>query len=39
MAGEIEPDIKSAPVPEENSEPVMVLVGSTFRKLILQSDK
>ena len=38
-AGEIEQFLKSAPVPESNDEPVKVIVGSTFKSTILDSDK
>jgi protein disulfide isomerase len=38
-SGEIEPFLKSAPVPEPNDEPVKVVVGSTFKDLVLGHEK
>jgi len=37
--GEIEPFLKSAPAPETNDAPVKVVVGNSFRELILDSPK
>jgi len=37
--GEIEPFLKSAPIPESNDEPVKVIVGKTFKELVLDTDK
>ena len=37
--GEIEPFLKSAPIPESNEEPVKVIVGKTFKELVLDTDK
>lgn len=39
QAGEVELFLKSAPVPESNDEPVKVVVGSTFKETILESEK
>lgn len=36
---EEEPDIKSAPVPENNDGFVKIAVGSTFKSMIYESDK
>jgi len=38
-AGEIEPYLKSAPIPETNDEPVKIGVGKNFKTLVLDSDK
>ena len=38
-SGEVEPFFKSAPVPESNDEPVKVIVGKTFKELVLDTDK
>lgn len=38
-SGELEPFLKSAPVPESNDEPVKVVVGTTFRQYVTDSDK
>lgn len=37
--GEIEPFLKSAPVPETNDEPVKVVVGKTWKEFVLDSEK
>jgi hypothetical protein len=37
--GQVEPFLKSAPIPEANDEPVKVVVGKTFKELILDSSK
>lgn len=39
LKGSVEPQIKSAPVPEKDEGFVKVAVGSTFKKMILESDK
>lgn len=39
QAGEVEQYLKSAPIPEPNDEPVKVLVGKTFKPVVLESDK
>lgn len=36
---EVEQFLKSAPVPESNDEPVKVVVGKTFKELVLDSPK
>jgi protein disulfide isomerase len=36
-SGEIQQFLKSAPVPEPNDEPVKVVVGSTFKQIVLDS--
>lgn len=37
--GEIEPFLKSAPIPESNDEPVKVVVGHSWKDVVLNSDK
>ncbi|RKP02368.1 hypothetical protein CXG81DRAFT_6078, partial [Caulochytrium protostelioides] len=34
VAGDLNPFVKSAPVPEKNDDPVLVVVGSQFKKLV-----
>ena len=38
-SGEVEPFLKSAEVPESNDAPVKIIVGKTFKDLVLNSDK
>lgn len=38
-SGELEPFLKSAPVPESNEEPVKVIVGSTWKDEVMNSDQ
>lgn len=38
-AKELEPFLKSHPIPESNDQPVKVLVGKTFKEIVLDSDK
>ena len=38
-AGEVEQFLKSAPVPESNDEPVKVVVGKTFKEMVLDHEK
>jgi protein disulfide-isomerase A1 len=37
--GEIEAFLKSAPIPESNEDPVKVIVGKTFKQLVLDTEK
>lgn len=39
QAGEVEPFLKSAPIPETNDEPVKIGVGKNFKSMVLDSDK
>lgn len=39
QAGSVEQFLKSAPVPSDNDEPVKVVVGKTFKELVLDSEK
>ena len=36
---ELEPFLKSHPIPETNDEPVKILVGKTFKEYVLDNDK
>lgn len=38
-AKELDPFLKSHPIPESNNEPVKILVGKTFKETVLDSDK
>ena len=38
-SGEIEPHLKSAPIPENNDKPVKTIVGRNFKSEVLESDK
>eukprot|EP00039_Didymoeca_costata_P027672 m.18898 g.18898 ORF g.18898 m.18898 type:complete len:545 (+) comp6442_c0_seq1:200-1834(+) len=38
-AGQLKPSYKSSPVPESNSEPVKVVVGSQFEEMVMDSEK
>lgn len=38
-AGEVEKFLKSSEVPENNDEPVKVVVGKTFKEMVLNSEK
>ena len=38
-SGEIAPFLKSAPVPESNDEPVKVVVGTTYKDYVTNSEK
>jgi len=39
VAGKIKPYIKSSPVPENNNEPVKVVVGETFNDIVMDPSK
>ncbi len=39
QAGEVEQFLKSAEIPESNDEPVKIIVGKTFKDIVLNSDK
>lgn len=39
LDGKIEPTLKSAAIPETNDEPVKVIVGKTFKDLVLDESK
>lgn len=39
QAGEVERFLKSAEIPETNDEPVKIIVGKTFRDIVLNNDK
>jgi protein disulfide isomerase len=38
-SGEIQPFLKSAPIPEPNDEPVKVVVGKNFKQVVLDSQQ
>jgi protein disulfide-isomerase A1 len=38
-SGEIEPFLKSAPIPETNDEPVKIVVGKSWKDYVINSDK
>ena len=39
LDGELEPYVKSEPVPEENNEPVKVAVAKNFNEVVINNDK
>ncbi|KAI8853932.1 hypothetical protein BC829DRAFT_424601 [Chytridium lagenaria] len=39
LNGKVEPSLKSEPVPEENDEPVKVIVGTTFETIVKDKTK
>jgi len=39
LKGTIAPNVKSDPVPEDNSGPVKIVVGTTFDELVINNDK
>ncbi|KAG9031219.1 protein disulfide-isomerase precursor [Tulasnella sp. JGI-2019a] len=39
IAGKLEPSLKSAPIPEKNDEPVTVVVGDEYAKIVLDETK
>uniref|UniRef100_A0A7S3A3V6 protein disulfide-isomerase n=2 Tax=Rhodosorus marinus TaxID=101924 RepID=A0A7S3A3V6_9RHOD len=39
IAGELTPNLKSAPKPEKNDEPVKIVVGSTWEELVMDDTK
>mmetsp|Transcript_6340 Transcript_6340/g.19164 ORF Transcript_6340/g.19164 Transcript_6340/m.19164 type:complete len:494 (+) Transcript_6340:64-1545(+) len=39
IAGELKPNLKSAPIPETNDEPVKIVVGDTWEELVMNKDK
>ena len=38
-SGEVKPFLKSAAIPETNDEPVKIIVGKTWKEMVLDSDK
>lgn len=39
LGGKIEPSVRSQPIPEKQEGPVTVVVGQTYKELVLDNDK